>query len=185
MADTRASESGAQRLEQQTPRPCAAITLSAGRREGGYWLVGDVRQYAGPQPCSCACKVSPKQAGAQPASGPTQPPGSMVTCSTCHRGKAAGLGRLQATSLDEARSVPQSTGIPRPEPDRHRSRATGRSNRISGGGTATVRHVVQADFSVRSRRNVSPPIAALRLCTDCTETLRFHPRIATTGQDER
>ena len=53
----------AQRLEQQAEAVCRHY-LSAGRREGGYWLVGDARNTPG-RSMFVRLKESPKGAGRQ------------------------------------------------------------------------------------------------------------------------
>ena len=67
----------AHRLARDAEAVCRRY-LSAGRREGGYWLVGDVRNTPGR---SMFVRLKESSKG-RPANGPTPPPASMAICST-------------------------------------------------------------------------------------------------------
>ena len=68
----------AHRLGRQAEAVCRHY-LSNGRRQGSYWLVGDVRNTPGR---SMFVRLAGPAARARPANGPTPPPASMAICST-------------------------------------------------------------------------------------------------------
>ncbi len=67
----------AHRLAEQAEAVCRHY-LSAGRREGRYWVVGDVRNTPGR---SMFVRLRSRRR-VQPANGLTPPPASMGTCWT-------------------------------------------------------------------------------------------------------
>jgi len=69
----------ARRLARDAEAVCRCY-LSNGRREGRYWLDGDVGTHRSAA-CSCVCTV-PSPAKVRPVDGPTPPPLNMVICST-------------------------------------------------------------------------------------------------------
>jgi hypothetical protein len=104
----------AQRLEQQAEAVCRHY-LSAGRREGGYWLVGDVRNTPG-RSMFVRLKESPKG-----------PAGKWTDAATGEHGDLLDVIRESCGLIDfkdvadEARSF-LSLPHPEPEPDRPRLR---------------------------------------------------------------
>ena len=135
----------AHRLARDAEAVCRHY-LSAGRREGGYWLVGDVRNTPG-RSMFVRLKELPKG-----------PAGKWTDAATGEHGDLLDVIRESCGLIDfkdvadEARRS-SACRIPSREPDRPRSRTPERSDRIAGGGTATVRHV--AADRAHSRRNVS------------------------------
>ena len=76
----------AHRLAREAEAVCRHY-LSNGRREGRYWLVGDVRNTPGR---SMFVRLKGPEAGAAPpANGPTPPRASMAICSTSSAKAAA------------------------------------------------------------------------------------------------
>ena len=76
----------AHRLAREAEAVCRHY-LSNGRREGRYWLVGDVRNTPGR---SMFVRLKgPESAKGRPANGPTPPPASTAICSTSSARAAA------------------------------------------------------------------------------------------------
>ena len=93
----------ARRLACQAEAVCRHY-LSNGRREGRYWLVGDVRNTPGR---SMFVRLKGRNpARARPANGPTPPPASMAICSTSSA-RAAG-------SIDFQDVARRSAWLPQP-----------------------------------------------------------------------
>ena len=156
----------AHRLARDAEAVCRHY-LSNGRREGRYWLVGDVRQHARPQPVRPAERTGLRQGRRRQMDrcGDRRPWRSPRP----HRREAAAL-TTSATSLDEARrflSLPR----PEPEPDHGRRRSPHRRDRRK---------------SARRLFAMSQPISGTLVeaylrkrgitALHGTGSLRFHPR---------
>jgi hypothetical protein len=154
----------AQRLGRQAEAVCRHY-LSAGRREGGYWLVGDVRNVAGR---SMFVRLKDTAKG---------PAGKWTDAATGEHGdlldvirESCGLVDFKDVA-DEARSF-LSLPRPEPEPDRARSRA---SSAPTGSPEASRRlfgmsHPISRTLVEMYLRNRG--ITVLH----GTGSLRFHPR---------
>jgi hypothetical protein len=152
----------AQRLGQQAEAVCRHY-LSSGRREGGYWLVGDARNTPGR---SMFVRLKESVKG---------PAGKWTDAATGEHGDLLDVIRENCGLVDfkdvadEARSF---LSLPHPEPDRHRSRApaapTGSpeaSRRLFAMSQPMSRTLVETYLRNRG-------ITALL----GTGSLRFHPR---------
>ena len=157
----------AHRLAREAEAVCRHY-LSNGRREGRYWLVGDVAQHAGPFHVRPA-RGTGSPARAPPANGPTPPPASTAICSTSSARAAALLDFHDVA--DEARrflSLPRSD--PEPRAESRTIAGARRDRRKRRGGSSPCR---SRSHGLSWKRICA--IAALRLCTK-PAALRFHPR---------
>ena len=91
----------AHRLAREAEAVCRHY-LSNGRREGRYWLVGDVANTPGAQSLRPSARSGPS-AKAPPANGPMPPPASTAICSISSLSIEA-LVVLAACSTRRARS---------------------------------------------------------------------------------
>jgi hypothetical protein len=154
----------AQRLEQQAEAVCRRY-LSAGRREGGYWLVGDVRNSPG-RSMFVRLKESPKG-----------PAGKWTDAATGEHGDLLDVIRESCGLIDfkdvadEARSF-LSLPHPEPEPNRPRSR---RPSPPAGSPEAAQRLFA---MSQPIERTLVEAYLRNRGITTLhgTGSLRFHPR---------
>ena len=142
--------------------------LSNGRREGNYWLVGDVRNTPGR---SMFVRLKGRDIGKGAA-------GKWTDAATGEHGDLLDVIR-ESCGLVDFRDVADEArrflSLPRPEPEllaARRAIASG-ADRLAGIGTAAVRHVAadrghaRGDLSARTRHHGSA-----RHC----DSLRFHPR---------
>jgi len=128
--------------------------LSNGRREGRYWLVGDVRNTPGR---SLFVRLKGPESGKGAAgNGPMRRPATTVISST---------SSAKAVALSTSTTLPTKPGAFSPCQDRSRSQTKGapifRTVRIAGVGTASFRHV--ADDFGHGRRSVFAQTRHLRL----------------------
>ena len=123
----------AHRLARDAEAVCRRY-LSAGRREGGYWLVGDVRNTPG-RSMFVRLKESPKGPAGKWTDAATGEHGDLLDVIR----ESCGLVDFKDVA-DEARTF-LSLPHPEPEPDRRPLAQAQRAGRIAGGRTATVRHV--------------------------------------------
>ena len=163
----------AHRLAREAEAVCRHY-LSNGRREGRYWLVGDVQEHAGP------LDVRPAE-GREPARAPA---GKWTDAATGEHGDLLDVIRESCGLVDfhdvadEARrflSLPRSEPEPAPTTASHRQHRPDRRKRH--GGCSPCRSRSRAPSWKRICAD-----AALRLCTEpaaCAST-----RAATIGPDE-
>ena len=77
-------ESQAASIARQLGREAEAVCrhyLSNGRRQGRYWIVGDVDEQSAAAASMSGSRDRPRDQARQ-ANGPTPPPASTATCST-------------------------------------------------------------------------------------------------------
>jgi hypothetical protein len=139
--------------------------LSAGRREGGYWLVGDVRNTAG-RSMFVRLKETPKG-----------PAGKWTDAATGEHGDLLDVIRESCGLIDfkdvadEARSF---LSLPHPEPEPERTRSA--KARVPTGSPEAARRLFAMSQSIERTRVESylrnRGITALH----GTGSLRFHPR---------
>ena len=139
--------------------------LSAGRREGGYWLVGDVRNTAG-RSMFVRLKETPKG-----------PAGKWTDAATGEHGDLLDVIRESCGLIDfkdvadEARSF---LSLPHPEPELERARSA--KARVPTGSPEAARRLFAMSQSIERTRVESylrnRGITALH----GTGSLRFHPR---------
>ena len=142
--------------------------LSNGRREGRYWLVGDVRNTPGR---SMFVRLKgPNPARAPPANGPTPPPASMAICSTSSA-RVCGLGDFRDVP-DEARTLSQ------PAASRAASRERDPAPASTRRQDRPKRHAGCSPCRSRSRGTLVEAYLRKRGITALhgTGSLRFHPR---------
>jgi hypothetical protein len=162
MADT--AQDLAQRLGREAEAVCRHY-LSAGRREGGYWLVGDARNTPGR---SMFVRLKESMKG---------PPGKWTDAATGEHGdlldvirESCGLVEFKDVA-DEARSF---LSLPHPEPelDRHRSRAP-----VAPTGSPEAARRLFAMSQPISRTLVETYLRNRGITAlHGTGSLRFHPR---------
>jgi hypothetical protein len=154
----------AQRLGRQAEAVCRHY-LSAGRREGGYWLVGDVRNTPGR---SMFVRLRESTKG---------PPGKWTDAATGEHGdlldvirESCGLFGFRDVA-DEARSF-LSLPHPEPEPDRPRSRTPSAPT----GSPEAARRLFAMSQPIE-RTLVEPYLRGRGITLlHGTGSLRFHPR---------
>jgi hypothetical protein len=154
----------AHRLARDAERVCRHY-LSAGRREGGYWLVGDVRNTAG-RSMFVRLKETPKG-----------PAGKWTDAATGEHGDLLDVIRESCGLIDfkdvadEARSF---LSLPHPEPEPERARS--RKPSIPTGSPEAARRLFAMSQSIERTRVETylrnRGITALH----GTGSLRFHPR---------
>ena len=157
----------AHRLAREAEAVCRHY-LSNGRRVGNYWQVGDVKNTAGR---SMFVRLKGRDSGGRRA-------GKWTDAATGEHGDLLDVIRESCGLVDfhdvadEARRF---LSLPRSEPKSRGSRlapATG-TDRLSGIGTASVRHVA-ADCRHGCGRHICGDAASLTL--HGIDSLRFHPR---------
>ena len=122
----------AHRLAREAEAVCRHY-LSNGRREGRYWLVGDVRNTPG-RSMFVRLKESPKGPAGKWTDAATGEHGDLLDVIR----ESCGLVDFHDVA-DEARRF---LSLPRPEPEPSpRTAYAQRSDRIAGSGTAALRHV--------------------------------------------
>ena len=160
----------ARRLARDAEAVCRHY-LSNGRRQGRYWMVGDVANTPG-RSLYRPARPGPRAARAPPANGPTPPPASMAISSISSPSNRR-LDRLRDV-LDEARCLPQPAATragPFRTDDRQRRRGSPESARRLFAMSQPIPGTI-AEAYLRA--------AALRLCTGpepCAST-----RAATIGR---
>ena len=156
----------AHRLAREAEAVCRHY-LSNGRREGRYWLVGDVAQHPGPLACLCGSRVSPKG-----------PAGKWTDAATGEHGDLLDIiARKPSASSASARS-PRRRGAFSSclAPNRKTRFKTGSSR--SAGRVTRGRKTAVCDLTVRLRAPSPRLILQRRGIAHVHHggSLRFHPR---------
>ena len=143
----------ARRLARDAEAVCRHY-LSNGRREGRYWLVGDVRQHTGPQPVCPSARAGLRQGCGRQMDRRRH----RRTWRSARPDRAQPGSRRLRDALDEARAF-----LRLPRPSRHRTvpSAQRRRRAVHRSRASSVRHVA-ADRR-HARGSVSARAAALRL----------------------